>query len=354
MNIGEGAFKGCYKLIEVYNLSSLNIVAKSSSDGYVAYYAKDIYTSLDKKSKLTTTVDGFIFYDDTKRNKGYYLIGSTVRRSEMTLPKNFNGSSYKIYNYAFASCVGLAKITISDGVISIGEHAFDACYSLISIIISDSVKDIGDGAFNSCYKLIEICNLSTLNIIAGKYDNGEVAREAKNVYTATKGKSMLTITDDGFVFYDDSTDYKGWRYLIGYIGGKTEITLPQNFGGRSYDIYKWAFVGNDSLTRITISSGVTDIGRFAFIGCKSLIKVDIPDSVTSVGDCAFANCALLTSIIIPDSVADIGWSICGSCSPHLMIYCRNLKQPSGWNSEWNFIDDNAKKRCKVIWGYTGK
>ena len=51
-SIGSYAFYNCYKLIEVYNKSSLEITAGSSTNGYVAYYAKNVYTT-EGGSKLS-------------------------------------------------------------------------------------------------------------------------------------------------------------------------------------------------------------------------------------------------------------------------------------------------------------
>ena len=43
-SIGSYAFQYCYKLVEVINLSSIEITAGVTSNGYVGYYAKDIKT----------------------------------------------------------------------------------------------------------------------------------------------------------------------------------------------------------------------------------------------------------------------------------------------------------------------
>ena len=42
-NIGSGAFYGCYRLVEVYNLSQLSLSISSSNYGYITYYAINIY-----------------------------------------------------------------------------------------------------------------------------------------------------------------------------------------------------------------------------------------------------------------------------------------------------------------------
>ena len=70
-SIGNYAFSGCNSLVEVYNKSKLNIVAGSSGNGYVAYYAKNVYTE-EGGSRLTIDSGGFVFYYDGATG---YLVG---------------------------------------------------------------------------------------------------------------------------------------------------------------------------------------------------------------------------------------------------------------------------------------
>ena len=63
-SIGDYAFIYCYKLVEVYNLSRLNITAGSKDNGYAAYYAKVVHTSKDSVSKLKTDANGYQFYEN--------------------------------------------------------------------------------------------------------------------------------------------------------------------------------------------------------------------------------------------------------------------------------------------------
>ena len=131
-SIGDYAFEGCYKLIEVYNKSSLDITAGSSENGYVARYAKNVYTE-EGGSWFTDTADGFrFFYDGTDG----YLMGYYGEETEITLPDGFTAydgtevTEYAVYNYAFYYCDGLTSVTIPDSVTSIGSYAFRSCSNL--------------------------------------------------------------------------------------------------------------------------------------------------------------------------------------------------------------------------------
>ena len=58
--------------------------------------------------------------------------------------------------YALSDCSALKKITIPDGVISIGESSFDGCNSLESITLPNGVTSIGIAAFSGCTNLTQI------------------------------------------------------------------------------------------------------------------------------------------------------------------------------------------------------
>ncbi len=154
-HIGEEAFFACGKLIEVYNLSSLNITKGSEENGYVGYYALDIYTSLDTPSKLSTDSNGYMIYTNGEEK---VLVGYTGSERELTLPNDITS----IYQYAFYNCDSLTSVTIGNSVTSIGHHAFYVCHSLTSVVIPDSVTSIGDGAFFNCDSLTVINYVGTI------------------------------------------------------------------------------------------------------------------------------------------------------------------------------------------------
>lgn len=200
---------------------------------------------------------------------------------------------------AFAYCDALTSIVIPDSVTSIGRRAFSGCQNLFSVTIGGGLTEINDDTFESCNKIVEVINKSSIDTKAIK-----LAEAALEVHG---GQSKLSNIDDYF-FYS----YNGVNYLLGYAGDKTELTLPENYNGAVYEIYKYAFYQSE-ITGITTGTGVTAIGEYAFESCSKLTSASIGTSVASIGNRAFYHCSELTGIAIPGNVKTIGSSAFYSC-----------------------------------------
>ena len=280
-SIGEWAFVECYRLVEVWNLSKLNITAGSEDNGYVGYYAKRVETE-PSESYVYTDENGYVIYYDGKVKALINYIGNETK---LTIPAGIT----EINGYAFSYCESLKSITVPDSVTSIGDGAFNWCESLESITIPDGVKSIGNHAFAGCSALESITIPDSVLNIGDSAFEGCTALES-----ITIPDSVLNIGDSAFA---ECTALES-------------ITIPDSVLSIGYS----AFEGCTALKNITIPGSVLSIGDNAFKECTALESATISEGVKSIGDNAFYNCTNLVNVSLPDSLTSISFNTFYGCT----------------------------------------
>ena len=185
-----------------------------------------------------------------------------------------------IGNYAFYRCMSATEVSIPDGVIRIGDNAFRQCSKLKNIQLPDSVTSIIHSAFNGCNRL------ESINIPDGCTYIGEYA------LAYCENLKSIELSED--------TTYIGSAAFSG-CSGITDFSIPEKV--ERIEEHTFSYCSN--LKNINIPDGVKSIGANAFLYCYSLKNISIPDSVTYIAEYAFNNSGL-TEIKIPDSVTEIG------------------------------------------------
>ena len=235
----------------------------------------------------------------------------------------------EIAEYAFRFS-NIVTVFIPDSVKVINDRAFEGCSLLNSVTLGKGLQKIGTDVFSNCRKIVEVVNNSSLDIVAGTKEHGEIALNALEVHT---GESKLDFYDD-FVFY--TREYMA--YLVGYLGSETTVKLPELYNYSTYEVYKSAFCeSGKKIQTLIVSDGVEKIGSAAFMGCKSLSEVSIGNNVIEIdllafSGCrnlqkvnfgerfsylrggAFENCVNIRSISLPIGVAVIGEFAFSNCS----------------------------------------
>ena len=203
----------------------------------------------------------------------------------------------------FGKCTELKKVTLKNGVRSIGEDAFRDCSSLEGVIFENTVLEkISDGAFWGC---------SALSSIALPDSVTEIERNAffetglRNIQLPEK----LTLIGGGA--FCNCKNLK-------------QVQLPPQLK----ELGEGAFFNCENLAQIQLPSQLNKLGGDAFRDCTSLDKIDIPaglkqiesatfrntgltsvtlhEGLTKIEDWAFHDCLKLKKIRIPKSVTDIG------------------------------------------------
>ncbi len=285
--IGEKAFANCYKLVEVYNLSTLNV--SSHFD-----YEKVVHTSLSEKSIIETD-NNYLFMTWSGKS---YLMGYIGEQKKLELPEKYKGSVYSIYEYAFYNRYDITSIKIKDGSVNtIGENAFNNCSALKTLEIGTGVASLPASVLRGC---------SAIDTLVLPFVGGSKSASSASAQTLL-----------GYIFGKDAFDnavakdqyYKENEYVTYYIPSSLR-TLTITGGSILYG----ALYNCSSISSVTIGDSVGIIGYGAFYNCSSIGSIKIGAGVASIGDYAFYNCKSIKAITIPNSVKEIGWGAFQGCN----------------------------------------
>ncbi|MBO5090868.1 MAG: leucine-rich repeat protein [Clostridia bacterium] len=294
--IEDSTFLYTENLVEIYNLSNLNIaIGYGNTDyGRVGEHAKIIHTSLNESS-IVTYIDDFVFIE---LNSKHYLASYLGKDENAILPENYDGESYSIYKYAFQRN-NFQSVTIPYMVEEIGIYAFRFNSNLKQVTLSEGLKAIGYNAFAHCE------NLETIKIPSTVVRMGSDAFEGCD--------NLITVKDK--IQYVDT----------------------------------WVVGCEDGVENAIVSEGTLGIAQNSFKNCITLKSVKVPNSVTSICSSAFYDATNLESIELGENVAYMGEYVFGNCK-NFKIYCGAPEKPAEWDYYWN----NGASGYFIFWGYAGE
>ena len=323
VNVGNYAFNGCAALRELYIEDGEELLTM----GYSYYESNGIGYGQFRECPLETLHLGRNLSYETDLSAGLSPFSSLSTLTNVTIGDYVTSIGYALFYYN----AGITEITLPNGVTSIGGNAFIGCEGLTSIVIPSSVTSVGGSAFLYCSKLKTVVNFSNLSFTLGdRFGNGSIGYEADVVVNAPNG-----FFDGDYVF----GNVDGVNILAGYIGSDTELVLPADCNGESYDIGDKAFYNNSAITSIVMPDCVTAIGDDAFRGCSALADIELSDNLISIGATAFYNCNSLESFTIGDSVESIGEDLFYTNTSLKSLYIgRGLRT----------IGSNAFSSCKAL------
>ena len=132
-SISDTAFANCPKLVEVINLSTLEIAAGATDNGNVAYNAKMVHAG----ESIIDNRDGFLF---VTLDGVHYLLGYKGDPSHLVLPEYYDGESYVIYNHAFSS-VMMYTMVLPKSVTVIEESAIYSSLGYFTLYYTGTPED---------------------------------------------------------------------------------------------------------------------------------------------------------------------------------------------------------------------
>ena len=320
ISIGESAFNGCEELKQVINFSNLTFNKGSSSNGYIAYYANEVYNA------PYGSIDGdYIFGKPNNVNTLLYYLGN---ESELTLPADYIGEGYAIGENVFKDNKTITSIIIPNSVTSIRNNAFYGCEGLRSITIGSSVASIGNQAFARCVSLKELSfedGTEILNLGYNKLGNDTYLGEGLfydcPLQTLYLGRNLEYEKNERFgktPFYnnEDLTFVTVGKYVTNIEDGLLNYCRLEKVGLNCENVATW-FSGWITIREVIVGENVKTIDYDAFDGllmlknvelnCQtvdswfrgmsSIKKVVVGENVKSIKDKSFLGCYALRTVI---------------------------------------------------------
>ncbi len=321
-SIGKEAFIGCGKLYEIYNLSPLTLTVGATDNGYVAYHAKIIHTSLDEPKCFYTTKEGYVFF---KTNDFCQLLEYNGEEVDLILPETYCGMVYSIASGAFSNNVQIQTLYIPDTVKEIESSSFSGCTSLTAVKLPNQLSIIAPSLFSGCTSLKSITIPESVTEImsrsfSGCYNMETVYFNAINCASFSSSFTFFERTDNTNV---DVTVYigKNVEVIPTYIFYQCEFLKQVIFEENSacISIGNYAFK-NSGITSINLPEGLVRIGKEAFYVCSKLENIALPSSLSEVGGGAFLNCALIKEITIPNKLTIIPERMFYGCTSLTELY----------------------------------
>ena len=276
----NSAFDGCYKLVEVYDLTQNPVEKGSTYRGGLALHALDVYTNQSAENHVVVDNDGYIWYNHPNH---CYLLGSKrLTDDTLVIPESCGGRRYELYKFAFSRRDDFTRIDFPETLTSLGNCTFTRCYALEEVTIPLGVTKLSGDVFAAC------SSLKTVNL-----------------------HSALTDIESGF---DDciSLEYIFIPKSVTAIGGfrrcNSLAKIEFEEGTQVSKFYELAFYGT-AITEFTFPSTITDIGNGVFFDCQKLATVNFEEvnALEYISYQCFGNCFALKEIKLPDSVYRIDY-----------------------------------------------
>ena len=285
LDISNYVFDGANNKVLASNVT----ISKGSAPNYFDYYRLS-------NSESKTFCNRYVTLNDTPTNSSWYSCYDYKQAEDCIYGEYWLKTYYfyipdtlstvnitnadKIETAAFNNCKNIKKITLNEGITSIGNCSFQQCTVLKDYVIPETVSNIGAYSHYGDVALTEVYIPDTVINI-----------QEYSFYGCSK-ISRLKISK-----YAESID----KYAFAKLNSLPAISIPNNVK----TIGAYAFYDCDSATSLHIPDSVKTIGSYAFSDCSRIAELTIPDSVTEMGSYAFSDCPLIKALSIGSGVKKI-------------------------------------------------
>ncbi len=282
-------------IIRCKNFTDEEIVVPDTLDGYPV-----------------TAIGDFAFSaaSDVGASWGNTTITYTYNYTKITLPEGVK----TIGRYAFAENKNLQEVVLPESLTDFNYCAFMNCKNLVAVNIPEGIDTLPDYLFSGCAKLDTLALPDGIKIICD------------NAIGITSADSQLNIN------LPDSIEYLG-KEIFTNCGAET-VTLPKNLKTMRGTFYKM-----QDLKEIIFNDTLNEIGEKTFYNCPSLTQLTVPDSVTLLGNSVFQNCANLTKVYMSVNVSHIPF--------RAFMNCTSLAEFE-WYAQKQTVEDSAFRGCPLL------
>ncbi len=326
-SIGHLAFHGCVGLVDVYNRSALELTKGSTDNGYVAFYAENIFVeggefadglawALSDEGLLRIDGSGSMpdwsdpsqapWYghrDDIRSVSiaGEASVGAKAFYGYGALASVDLGSATSVGSKAFSYCAALESLTVPGSASHVGSYAFCSCTGLKALAVEDGVRKIMGSAFSGCRSLESVSLPSSLAYIganafhgvafADQYGNAlePTLKNLRGHDFSKSGKVLRMVTGEVTEFSVGGISYSATSAdavsVTGHEDGVSAVPSAVEYGGRTY--------------------AVTSIGKGAFLRCPTLASADL-SNVKALEFKALGNCTNIENIAFGDCLESVG------------------------------------------------
>ena len=259
----------------------------------------------------------------------------------------------------------IRRVTVHNGVTSVGFGAFNGCENLTAVSLPRSVTWVGKYAFNGCTALTEFAVPATVTYL-GAYCFCDCA-----ALTAVTLPAGMGVVDHGAfdgctaladVYFDGSReqwdDLPVGEYNDPLRAAAAHLRLASGKCGTAGSRAAWALYDNGELTL----TGTGAMASFDPAGApwyryrEQILRLRVGSGIRSLGDHAFRECASLTEITVSD-----GNPVCESIGGALFSKggATLLRYPAGRSDEYytvpdgvTAIGDGAFEKCAALTAVT--
>ena len=210
---------------------------------------------------------------------------------------------------AFEGCTNLVDIMFSSATatadFSVGNNSFKDDASLAKVTLPNNIVSIGDYAFYNCYSIMDLRNIDVAENASTTEGRITLPNTVQSVGThAFANPAEVDETLCKIYNVDIKTTHLG-PYMFAYNKNLHNILIPDGVE-EDYILPEGIFIGcpaietlnpNDTYN-LVIPSDVTEIDSYAFAHSKNILSVYMPTSVSTVGTNVFEGCSSLKTVVI--------------------------------------------------------